>query len=217
MLTLPPAHTLGAALAQATAGALGSLLTIVAICAPLLLLWLGCRWLEQRLSLSMPPDAADGAAGGAAAGGDDAQLTVTTTPTSSPSLRALRSMDSTGRQTLGQTLMSPLTLSDLDLAQVATFPALPAAPAPPAPDDAPSATRPSAFPLYQPPVAATPAVPSSQPEQASQSWDQGLDNWPPRGKPGQYPYRYIFVGSVLVRVASLYPYIAGDVQHDIWN
>lgn len=216
MLTLPPAHTLGAALSKATAGALGSLLTIVAICAPLLLLWLGCRWLEQRLSLSMPPDAADGAAGGAAAGGDDAQLTVTTTPTSAPSLRALRSMDSTGWQTLGQTLMSPLTLSDLDLAQVATFPALPAAPAPPAPDDAPSATRPSAFPLYQPPAAARPAAPSSQPEQPYQP-ERAWDNWPPRGKPGQYPYRYIFVGSVLVRVASLYPYIAGDVQHDIWN
>lgn len=210
MLTLPPAHTLGAALAQATAGALGSLLTIVAICAPLLLLWLGCRWLERRL----PPDgldAADGvAADGVAADGYDARLTATTTPT-------LRGLRSTGRQTLGQTLMSPLTLSDLDLAQVATFPALPAAPAPPAPDDAPSATHRSAFPLYQPPVAATPAVSSSQPQQASQPWDQGLDNWPPRPKPGQYPYRYIFVGSVLVRVASLYPYIAGDVQHDIWN
>jgi len=208
MLTLPPAHTLGAALSQATAGALGSLLTIVAICAPLLLLWLGCRWLEQRLPTGWPLEhPADPLADGA----DGAEDVIHTTV---PTLRSMR------RQTLGSTpasladattdaTMAPLRLSDLELAEVKTFPSLPVA----RPNARPNA-QPSAFPLYQ-----SPAMPSSQPEQPAQPEQpsQPWDNWPPRGKPGQYPYRYIFVGSVLVRVASLYPYIAGDVQHDIWN
>jgi hypothetical protein len=214
MLTLPPAHTLGAALSQATAGALGSLLTIGMICAPLLLMWWGCRWLERHLP-DLPVDAASAPDGTTADGdsdGDDAQVAVTTTSTA-PTLRALRSL---GRQTL----MHPQTLSDVELAEVETAPALWAIPSPPLstppsppPSAAPSATHLSAFPLYEPPAAAAPSAPSSQPSQPWEAWD----NWPPRGKPGQYPYRYIFVGSVLVRVASLYPYIAFDSQPQVWN
>ena len=112
MLTLPPAHTLGAALSQATAGALGSLLTIVAICAPLLLLWLGCRWLEQRLPTGWPLEhPADPLADGA----DGAEDVIHTTV---PTLRSMR------RQTLGST---PASLADAttDATMAPLFPQFP--------------------------------------------------------------------------------------------
>jgi hypothetical protein len=118
MMTLPPAHILGVALAQSVGGAL---LTIFAICAPLLALWALCHWLERWLSAGERARAQAGSLAGDAPAPRPAHPSV---------------------------LMAPLELSAVELATVATFPALQIVR-----PDAPSATAPTA------PSATPPAIP----------------------------------------------------------
>jgi hypothetical protein len=122
MMTLPPAHILGAALAQSVGGAL---LTILAICVPLLALWALCYWLERWLSAGEQARAQAGEQAG------DAPAPRPAPRPANPSV-----------------LMAPLELSAVELATVATFPALQIVR-----PDAPSATAPTA------PSATPPAIP----------------------------------------------------------
>ena len=114
MMTLPPAHILGAALAQSVGGAL---LTILVICAPLLGLWALCHWLERALPPTTGPSTCPSA---------DADPIVgpMMAPVSTPSGRIILHPP-VGRRQAAPALMSSLTLTDLDLAAVTTLPVLP--------------------------------------------------------------------------------------------